>query len=105
MRPSHLHAVPDPVAWPPPELEEIGERILTAAGLLCSAGDSSRQDLGQAAAEIIADASRAEVLLRARVEVEGQLPLDTDTGKPWGEKGIRREGSPGDDPRKSRTPF
>ena len=105
MRPSHLYAVPDPVAWPPPELEEIGERILTAAGLLCSAGDYSRQDLGQAAAEIVAAASRAEVLLRARVEVTGQLPLDAGAVSPWGEKGTRREGSPGDDPKKRPTPF
>jgi hypothetical protein len=103
----HLYAVPDPDAWPPVELEEIGERILTAAGYLCSAGDYSRQVLGQAAADIVTAACRAEVLIRDRVpvQVEGQLPLDADADKPWGEKDLRRGGVPGGAPRKRRTPF
>lgn len=72
-----LYIVPDPVTWPPPELLDLGRRIRAAAEYLCTAGDYSRQVLGQAAADIVADASRVEVLLRQRVTVKGHPSQDT----------------------------
>lgn len=96
----HLRAVPSVETWPPPGLRELGERIAAAAGVLIECARSGPYEAGHAAAEIVAAASRVEVLIhehagkvaehRAEVAVghwhgTGEVldfPPDPD-GNPW----------------------